>query len=128
MVRPRHPASPARAHGCRRRNQRGSQPKPAQVRASWREVALLFEVDRIQKTSAPEVEFIGVTYGSPRGWAVRGGSPDTATEVDAHAGVDPTMRLTVSLWPNGRCSGLIGKPENCQRHASETDAEFLEGL
>jgi hypothetical protein len=33
---------------------------------------------------------------------------------------------TVSLWHNARCSGLIGKPEGCQRHPSEADAEFLQ--
>jgi len=35
------------------------------------------------------------------------------------------MNLTVSLWPNARCSGLIGKPEGCQRHPSETEAELF---
>src|SRR5262245_17425906 len=130
-VSPVHPFAAGCGHfgvaiASRASSQRESQPKSMQVRASCREVALLFEVDRIPKTAAPEDEFIGATYGSPRGWAVRGGSPDTAAEVDAHAGVDPTMRLTVSLWPNGRCSGPIGKPEGCQRHARETDAELLQ--
>src|SRR5438094_828050 len=36
------------------------------------------------------------------------------------------MRLTISLWPNGRCSGLIGKPEGCQCHAGEAEAELLQ--
>jgi hypothetical protein len=40
------------------------------------------------------------------------------------AGIETTMHLTVSLWPNAR-SGLIGKPDGCQRHPGEADAEFL---
>jgi hypothetical protein len=33
------------------------------------------------------------------------------------------MYLTVSLRPNRRCSGVIGKPEGGERHARETEAE-----
>src|SRR5437867_1455528 len=36
------------------------------------------------------------------------------------------MNLTVSVWPNARCSGLIGNPETGQRHAGEAYAEFLQ--
>jgi len=105
--------------------------QPAQVPASCGEGALLSEVKRRKNTAAGEN---GPSVATHRpDWTVRGGSSNTANGVHAHArvaaglaGIKPTMHLTVSLWPNARCSGLIGKPEGRQRHAREADAEFLQ--